>query len=323
MPSPNAVFTEMVATTFRLHSDTFSDNVTNHNAYISYATKNGRKRLEDGGLTIVQGIEYAENSTYTRYDGYDELPTNASDVLSDAEFEWRNSAVFIGTSGDRIRKNSGKSRIMNLVKSQIRNGINTFKNNVSVDAYSDGSLTKQVNGIQALVSDTGLGTVGGIPAATFPFWRNVVQSAAAPIQGGGAITPSATTMESLMLPAYLETERGTDHVKIIVASNDYYSFYEQSQTSIKRYMNTSEADGGFLNLQYHDAMVIHDGGSGIPSSRMYGLNTDYLEIVVHKDADMVLTDEIRPQNQDAVGQWLLMMWQLTVSNRSLQFVIKP
>jgi hypothetical protein len=52
----------------------------------------------------------------------------------------------------------------------------------------DGTLANQINGIQALVSNAGTGTVGGINSATFTFWQNKVQSAAAPIQGGGAVT---------------------------------------------------------------------------------------------------------------------------------------
>jgi hypothetical protein len=86
------------------------------------------------------------------------------------------------------------------------------------------------------VADAGTGTVGGIDSSVMEFWQNAVQSAAAPLQGGGAVTPSATTMEtSLMLPLWLNQVRGDDKPDLIVASNDYFTFYEGSQVAIKRY----------------------------------------------------------------------------------------
>lgn len=322
MPSPNSSFSELVTTTFVNTRREFADNVTNHNALLAALKTNGRKRTEGGGLTIVEPLMYAENSTYTRFDDYDPLPTNASDVFSAGEYQWRNVAVFIGSSGTELRKNSSSERIINLAAAKIENARATMANGISMDIYSDGTLAKQFNGLQLLIADTGLGTVGGINSTNFPFWRNVVQSAAAPLQGGGAITPSATTIESLMLPAYLEIERGTDMCDLIVASNDYYTFYEQSQTSLKRYVDTKKAAGGFMGLEYKNATVIHDGGSGIPAAHMYMLNTKYMNWVVHSAADMTLTDEVAPPMQDAVGRWLILMGNLTCSNRSLQAVIK-
>ena len=42
--------------------------------------------MEDGGLSIVTPLEYASNSTYQRYSGYDVLNINAVDVLTAAEY---------------------------------------------------------------------------------------------------------------------------------------------------------------------------------------------------------------------------------------------
>ena len=58
--------------------------------------------------------------------------------------------------------------------------MNSFKNNMSSDIYSDGTSANQINGLQALVSDAGTGTVGGINSTTYTFWKSIVQSAAAP-----------------------------------------------------------------------------------------------------------------------------------------------
>jgi hypothetical protein len=324
MASPNAVFTELVSTTFRKHRKDIKDNMSKNNALLARLTKKGMMRKEDGGLTIVQALDYANNATYQRYSGYDVLNVGASDVISAAEFQWRQIAINVVASGLELRTNSGDSRIINLVKARMKNAIRTFKNNFSADLYGDGTLPNQINGLQALVSDAGTGTVGGIDSSVWAFWRNVVQSAAAPLQGGGAIVPSGTAgvMESLMLPLWLALVRGDDAPDLIVSSNDYFTFYENSQTSIKRYTTAGEASGGFVSLKYKQADVIFDGGSGIPAAHMYFLNTDYIEGVVHQDADMAVMDEMKPWNQDAAVIPILWMGNLTVSNRSLQGVLK-
>lgn len=322
MASPNTVFTELVSTTFRKHAKEIKDNVSKNNALLRRIYDKGNVRREDGGLTIVAPLDYAENNTYQRYSGYDVLNVGASDVISAAEYQWRQIAINVVASGLELRTNSGDTRIINLVKARLKNAIRTFKNNFSADIYSDGTLANQINGLQALVADAGTGTVGGIDSSTWTFWKNKVQSAAAPIQGGGAITPDPTTMESLMLPLWLALTRGDDQPDLIVMDNNYFTFFEQSQTSIKRYTDSTKADAGFVALKYKGADVIFDGGSGIPTNHAYFLNTDYLELVVHKDADMTVMDEMKPYNQDAAVVPVLWMGNLVCSNRSLQGVQK-
>lgn len=326
MASPNSTFTELVSTTFRNHSKEIKDNVSKNNALLRRLTRKGKIRLEDGGLSIVAPLDYAANGTYQRYSGFDVLNVAASDVISAAEFPWKQIAVNVVASGLELRNNSGQYRIINLAKARMNNAVRTFKNGLSADMYSDGTATNQINGLQALVADAGTGVVGGIDSSSFVFWKNVVQSAAAPLQGGAAITPGPSTVESLMLNLWLPLVRGDDKPDTIVASWDYYSFYEQSQSSLKRYTNDDAGDGaqgGFVSMKYKTADVFYDGGSGIPASRMYFLNTDYLELVVHRDANMTEVPELRSVNQDAVVMPIIWQGNLVVSNRSLQGVLKP
>lgn len=326
MASPNSIFTELVSTTFRKHSKEIKDNISNNNALLRRLYDNGGYRKEDGGLTIVTPLDYAANNTYQRYSGYDVLNIGASDVISAAEYQWRQIAVNVVASGMELRVNNGGSRIVNLVKSRMKNAIRTFKNNFSVDVYSDGTLPNQINGLQALVSDAGTGTVGGIDSSVWAFWKSQVQSAAAPIQGGGAITPSSATIESLMLPLWLNLVRGDDKPDIIVMDNNYFTFFEQSQTSIKRYTPSGDkgakGNAGFTELKYKNADVIFDGGSGIPANHMYFLNTAYIDLVVHSQADLEIMDELKPYNQDAAVVPILWMGNMECSNRHLQGVGK-
>lgn len=317
------VFTELVTTTYRNHKPEIADAVSKHNALYRRLSAKGRVRKEDGGLSIVCPLEYAENSTYQRYSGYDPLNVGASDVLTAAEYPWCQVAVHVTASGRELRINNGETRIVNLVKSRIKNAQKTMANGLAGDFYSAGSLSNQINGLQALIADAGTGTVGGINSSTYSVWQNVVQSAASPLQGGSAITPSATTIESLMLPLYLRLTRGADAPDLIVMSEDYFTFYEQSQTSLKRYAPSDEGQGGMVSMKYKTADVVFDSSaSGIPSAHGYFLNTDYLEWVVHQDADMEIMDELRAINQDAVVIPCLTMGNLATNNRKLLGVLK-
>lgn len=315
-------FTELVSTTYRNHKKTVADNVSKHNALYRRIASKGRIRLEDGGLSIVTPLDYQANSTYQRYSGYDVLNINAVDVLTAAEYPWRQAAVNVAASGLELRTNSGAQRIINFTKAKITNAQRSFANGLSSDLYSDGTAANQINGLQAIVADSGAGTVGGINASTWAFWQNIVQSAAAPIQGGGAITPGVTTIESLMLPLWIKLTRGADTPDLIVMSDDYFAMYEQSQTSLKRYAPEDNGQGGMISMKYKNADVFFDSSGGIPAQHAYFINTDFLEMVVHRDANMDMPEELRSVNQDAIVMPILWQGNLVCSARFLQGVMK-
>lgn len=320
MASPNSTFTELVSTTFRKHRKEVQDNLSHRNAFLKYIMDRQGKVTEDGGLSIVTPLDYNSNSTYQRYSDWDVLNISASDVLSAAEFTWKQIAINVVSSGRELRINNGDSGIIKLAKARMKNAMRTFNNNFSSDLYSDGTLTNQIGGLQALVADAGTGTVGGIDSAAYPFWQNTVIDAS-----NLSVTPSATTIEgSLMLPAWLATDRGPDdQCELIVADNTYYQYFEASQVSLKRYNDTAKGTAGFTSLKYKNADVVYDGNSGIPALHMYFLNMNYFNLVVHSQADLEVMDDVRPVNQDGSVVQILWMGNTTISNRAMQAVVVP
>jgi len=312
-------FTELVSTTYRNHRKEVADNVSGHNALFRRMTEKGRIRTEDGGLSIVTPLDYASNSTYQRYSGFDVLNVAASDVISAAEFPWRQVAVNVAASGLEIRTNSGANRIINFVKAKIKNAQRSMANGLSTDLYSDGTSANQMNGLQALIADAGTGTVGGINSSTFTFWQNQVRDAS-----DNSVTVSAATIEAgMMLPLWLACTRGNDTPDLIVMDSVYFSAYEASQSSLKRYAPSDEGKGGMVSLKYKTADVFYDStASGIPASHMYFINTDFLELVVHQDANMEIMPELRSVNQDAIVIPVLFQGNLVCSNRARQGVGK-
>ena len=132
MAAPSSTFTELVSTTFRNHSKEIKDNLSNRNALLKYIMKKGNYRTESGGTTIALPLDYAANNTYQRYSDWDTLDISASDVITAAEYEWKQIALNVVSSGRELRVNSGGSKIINLAKTKMKNAIRTFSNNFSL-----------------------------------------------------------------------------------------------------------------------------------------------------------------------------------------------
>jgi hypothetical protein len=315
MASPNSTFTEIVTTTLREHPDVIADNVSDHNALYRRLKTKGKIKKLDGGYEIVRPLDYAENATFQRYSGYDTLNISASDVLSAAKYAWVQSAVNVTASGLELRQNSGKNQIIDLAAARVKNAMRTASNNMSVDLYSSGSLTNQMGGLGHIITTDGTGTVGGIVAGTFTFWKNKF------VEQG---TPSKTSIKGDMNTIWLQLVRGTDKPDLIVSTHDNYTYYWESLQDLQRYTRSDdEATAGFQSLKYVTADVIFDSNDNFATTgeKMYFLNTEYLELCVHRDANWTQLDDKMSVNQDAVVIPIIWQGQLTCSNRSLQGVV--
>jgi hypothetical protein len=313
--------TEIIATTLRNRSGKLADNVSNNNALLKRLSTKGNIKPVSGGRTIVQEIEYAENGTYTRYSGYETLNISPSDVITGAEFDWKQAAVAVTMSGLEMLQNAGKEQQIDMLEARITNAERTFKNQISTDIYSDGTASggKQIGGLQLLIADTGLSTVGGISSTTYSWWRNQVYDFST-----AGVTPSSATIQTAMNTLFLQTARGTDTPDLIVADNTYYRYYWESLQSIQRITNENTAGAGFKALQFLGSDVVFDGGQdgAAPSSHMYFINSNYLYFRPHRERNMVPLESDRyATNQDAVVKLIGFAGNMTVANRALQGVI--
>ena len=318
MATPSQIFTEMVTTTQRHWGEELSDNVSRHNAFLRRLKEKNMIQNIDGGYEIALPLDYAENSTYQRYNGYDQLNTNASDVLTSAKYEWEQAAIHVTANGREIKMNAGnKTKMIDLVKSRKQNAMRTAMNNMSIDIYSDGALPNQIGGLAHIIQNNGQGTVGGINSATFPFWRNKFRE----IPGSNAYT--AQTLKDNMNVLWLSLNRGADKPDMILATHDFYSTYESGEQQLQRYMNEELANAGFINIKYKSADVIFDDNSNFTTTgeKMYFVNTDYLYLKQMREAQWTPDEAKMPTNQDAVVVPIYWMGNLCCSNRALQGVL--
>jgi hypothetical protein len=323
MANPSTVFTEMVSTTLRNSASEVSDNVSKNNAFLNRLKKKNKIRNLDGGTEIQVQLEYAENSTYQRYAGLDTLNTNGSDVVTSAKFDWAQVALHVVSSGKELRMNAGKFAMINLVKTKKGNALKTAANNFSVDLYSDGSLSNQIGGLANILQTNGQGIVGGIDSGTWSFWRNKFREATGTNLAASPSAANAATFKADMNAMWLTLNRGVDKPDLITFSHDFYSLYETGEQQLQRYMDADMAQSGFIGLKYKTADVIFDDNTNFTTTaeKGYFLNSDYLYVDQHKEAQWTQDDEKKPVNQDAVVIPFYWMGNLVCSNRSLQGVL--
>ncbi len=310
-----------------------------NNAVLDRLNSKSKIKPFSGGRTIVQEIEYANNSTFTRYSGYELINIQPSDVFTAAEYPIRQAAVSVSISGLEMLQNSGKEAVIDLLESRVTNAERTFRNGLAYDVYSDGSITGQITGLQALVSATPTsGVVGGIDRANWSFWQNQVYRAVT--DGGAALSPS--NVYEYMMNLWTRTMRGPDRVDLILADNNAWTVYNRSLHAIQRIQSDSgSAKSGFMSLKFMDADVVLDGGfqgftgdgnvfgaggvgavGGAPASTMFFLNTDYIYLRPHSQRNMVPLDPDRfSVNQDALIRLIGWAGNMTLSGAIFQGVL--
>ncbi|OBU84578.1 phage major capsid protein [Chromobacterium subtsugae] len=325
LQNPSATMTEIVTTTLRNRSGKIADNFTKNNALLYRLKRKGKVKPVSGGRTIVQELEYAENSTYKRYSGYEQLNISPSDVFTGAEFNYAQAAVAISISGLEELQNSGEEQVIDLLEGRISNAERTMTNNVALDCYSDGTADggRQIGGLQLLVSQNpAQGMVGGIDASTSigAFWRNLAFSALR--NGGAAVTPQ--NIQGYMNQLWINLLRGADKTDLIVADNNYYLAYLSSLQAIQRITSSEMAEAGFESLKFMGADVVPDGGvgGGAPANSMYFLNTNYIFLRPHSARNFApIGDNRYATNQDAMVKLIGFAGNMTCSNRRLQGVL--
>lgn len=321
MAFANTSYTDIISTTIeaRSRSGECADNMSDNNALLKWLRENDGQELLDGGIKIIKEILFADNGTVAPYSGLDTLSVAGSDVISAAEFAWKQYAGAVVVSGLEKRQNAGRARKINLVTSRVTACENSLKNSISAGLYSDGtgSGSKVITGLLAcapVVATTG--TYGGINRATAgnEFWRSYA--------GDTNAAPSASTIQGFFNTAWANLTRGSDHPNLILVDNTTWAAWAASVQLLQRFTTPQKAKLGFSTMQYMDADIVLDGGIGgnCTSVTAFFLNTKHLHWSVHEDMNFApLTPETRSAvNQDAEVKHIGFMGNLTCSNASLQ-----
>ena len=318
---PTSTWDSVLSTTLQQRQKTLVDNVLNHIALLNkLQTKEGKVIGVSGGATLLHPMNLIESTTGDWYSGYDALTLSPQDGITAAEYAWKQVYHTIQISGLEMLQNNGPEAVIDLLAGKVENAEGSMKNRMATGVYSNGTGSggKQLGGLQLLVSDTGLGTVGGLSASTYSKWQNYVYSFAT-----NGLSAGPSTIQTALQAAVLNTTRNSDTPDIGVFDNTYFGYFWSSLSAIQRITDEKTARAGFKNLEFAGLPIIFDGGlsGAAPSAHGYILNTDQIRLQYHRERNMKWLPDRLPVNQDALARICTWAGNLTTGGRRYQAVI--
>lgn len=315
MTAPNQNFGDLASTTINYFSPTIADNLTNQNALFSALKEAGNVAPYDGGIEIQETLDYAANSNVNSYSGADALGTSAQETFTSATFTPAQYAGTVVWTGEEMRANSGEAAKHSLLKARIKNLMASMQNRINGDLYLDGTGNggKNLTGLAAAVplANTS-GTYGGIARGTWAFWQN--QKFQASVDGTGVAT--SATILAYLNKLILACTRQNDKPDLMVTDNLVYGLIEGALQTNQRFTSSKSADAGFGEISYKGIRVRYDSAaSGMGANTLYMLNSKYLHLRPHKDAQFVDLPEKASFNQDVVARTVLWAGNLTCSGQ--------
>ena len=310
--SETRTYDALLSTTLANYSEQMRDNIFDVYPTLSWLNGklgealrgNKRLRLLDGGESIVEHILYEQSTSGGTYSNYGQLTIVPQEGMTIARWNWRQYAWTLTISGLEKRSNSGEAKMIDLLKAKTTQLEESFRDRLSRDIWGTavgGSDGISIDGLGIAVDSTG--TIGGISAASNSWW-------AATERAGGSF--AATGLNDMRV-VFNTISWGNNKPDFIVMPQAVQEFYEATLQPQERYTNTKAANSGFENLTFKAVPVLFDRDS--IAGNIFFLNSNYINLCVHKDANMATGKFVEPENQDAMTAKTLWQGNLTIKER--------
>ncbi len=342
-PSANTInYDALLSTTLMAYRSTLYDNIFKDSAYLAYLRMSDAVKKQNGGERVAMPLMYGKNSTVKSYSGEEVLDTTIQDGITTAFYDWRELGGTISITRKEERQNSGESQILNLLKSKIKQAEMSMREElnrqlvqgtVSSATFVPGNDAKDLNPLgwflrkNNQVDPTTGGDVGNLAGDTYSWWRHQTAVAdSGSTDTGNAFALSVTTYAGLKVALrrmYNHCSRGSGGSPDLVLF-DQVSFetYENALDTSVRYQNTKMADMGFDTIKLRGATCIWDeqvpdidtGTTAITKGTAFFLNTNFYNLIIDSETDIVTTPFVEPENQTVKTAKILFMGNAAVSN---------
>lgn len=262
-----------------------TDNIFKRTAFLSWLKENGLD--EQGGERAVASLMYAKNSTFQNYSGYDTLTPAVDEVLNEAQYTWKQSAIYIPMSGIEEAKNRGDRQIVSLLKSKTENAEMTAAEQFETMFLSYAGTEdsgKAWAGLPTLVDNVAT-AVGGIDPTTYTWWVPGTNRAA-----------TALTLAKLSQD-YNNVSYGADSCDFEITTQTNWERYEALLQPNMRYTDPKTAEAGFSNLIHRGSKVVWS--DLMPANKWYYLNSRHLKLATLSGKWMDFRGFITPYDKDA------------------------
>jgi len=302
---------EAAAATERWFRPKVIDQVFNSNAVTAILRRNARTL--DGGRTIDFPSLYAKGTTewIGKTDTYS---APFVDQLGAARLDWKiNTTPVVLFTADLLMNSSSKHQRINLVMQKNMAAARTMGDEFGNALFTlDYTTTDQIDSLDHAVSDqtgtsdeTGFSaTYAGVSRTTQSVWRSNIDDTAATLSIG------------VLNDSWLTASEGSDQPNLIVSNNKAYGLYYDLLTPIQR-QGTDDLLGkaGFTSTLFNgkpwviDSHVASSDRSvgGVSTEYVYMLNTNYIEIVAHRDVFFAFMGVKQPIDQwSVIGRYFFM-----------------
>ncbi len=281
----------------RVYPKTPTDNIFNSNATFLALGPKGFKVAASGGRLFEAPVEYAVNTNMQMVRPDDELPTNRISVFDAARYDPKIAAGTVAYNYLQMLQNQGDTQKFDLIEGLIENGRKSLLSLLNQESWNTSTpTTNQLTSIPTIIASAPTtGTVGGINAATFTWWRNRQNSGAkTTTQFDNLQSASRTTWEQCSLGGIDKTPTA------MVSDLTTFAGFEGTMVTLLRYFTDDlrkKGDPGFLTraINFKETPYFYDEDA--PAAALYFLNNDVLKFEYYTNAWMKLDPAVDPANQ--------------------------
>lgn len=292
----------LLTTTHENRRNEIADAVFSKRVLLDYLNRKA-KVVKDGGASIVGGLMTAKNTSLGSYDDGDTLTTTHVEGFTTYQYAWKQYYVSINLFGREERiQNQGRHVIHDIVQTKLDQADKSLADDLNTDLFASGA-GKDVNGLVTFIDATS--TIGGINSTSSSFWQSDVNV------GGSFSAQGLSDMRTLWFD--LSKKEGAGDPDLLMTTSDIFGFYESQLTPQQRYQQTDTGNGSFMNLMFKSAPMMFDEQA--TSGVMYFLNSEVLKWCLSSTTNFVLSEWVKPSDQDIRVAQVLFGGQLITDNR--------
>jgi len=303
-------FDTLYSTTWQLMREEAVDNIYNATPLWYWLSARKRIRRETGGRWIGIQLLWAKNTTVKTLGPGGTVDITPGESTTTAQFNWKWLAGSVVRLFSEDHTNAGPQAIMRKVQVDLKNLELALIDKLESMGFGDGTGNGALDfdGLGNIVSGTAGLVVGGIDSGLNPWWDNFRR----PYVTANGIRKEMTTV-------YNSVSIGNDHPTLALTTQAIQELYEDSLTTVLRVLDNRFGDVGFEALAFKGTSLVYSPSAPVQQVRF--LNERYIELVVERTAEFVMTDwKPIPNQLDRVAQNVL-QGNLVTSNRRMHGVL--
>ena len=292
---------ELLTTTMVNMLPGIRDNVFSSNTVFKYRSKNNKIKSR-GGASVSHGVLYG-NGVAGAYQRYDMLNTTPVDGLTRDQWEWRQYYANISQDGFTQRANAGQFKVEDWAETKKMQAEEQLSLQLEQDLFAAVPASKSIRSLASIVASTG--TEGQIDPTSSTWWAAYSATCGSFAANG---RPSLTTAYNA-----LSARNPSTPPNLIVSSQTEFEYYESILVPQERFTDNSMVDIGIQNLKFKQTPWIWSPQAS--SGSIYLLHDKAFELVVQDNTDFIMTEFVKPANQDAKVAQILVTLALVTGNR--------